>query len=150
MSQNNPIRVFVTHSWEISDDYLRVFEYLESARTFFYSNLSLPDQARPSGKEAEREQLRREMAQAEVVIGLPNLYKNASELIVFELTFAKAADKPVVLLRSFGTAVALPQALTSLADEIVDWDERALVDALRRQARHEDSNRWDTIEFKLD
>ena len=32
MSQNNPIRVFVTHSWEVSDDYLRVFEYLESAR----------------------------------------------------------------------------------------------------------------------
>ncbi len=150
MSQNNPIRVFVTHSWEVSDDYLRVFEYLESARSFFYSNLSLPDQARPAGKEGEREQLRREMAQAEVVIGLPALYAKHSELIVFELTFAKSANKPVVLLRNFGNAAALPTALTSLADEVVDWDERALVDALRRQARHEESNRWDTIEFKLD
>jgi hypothetical protein len=24
------------------------------------------------------------------------------------------------------------------------------VDAIRRQARHEDTTRWDTIEFKLD
>ena len=30
------------------------------------------------------------------------------------------------------------------------WDERALRDALRRQARHEETFRWDTIEFTLD
>ena len=29
-------------------------------------------------------------------------------------------------------------------------DERALTDALRRQARHEETTRWDSIEFKLD
>ena len=27
---------------------------------------------------------------------------------------------------------------------------RALVDAVKGQARHEESHRWDTIEFKLD
>ena len=32
----------------------------------------------------------------------------------------------------------------------IDPAERALVDAIRRQARHEDTTRWDTIEFKLD
>jgi hypothetical protein len=29
MSQANPLRIFVTHLWETTDDYLRVFEYLE-------------------------------------------------------------------------------------------------------------------------
>ena len=29
-------------------------------------------------------------------------------------------------------------------------NERAIVDALRRQARHEETMRWETIEFKLD
>ena len=43
MSQANPIRLFVTHAWEPDDDYLRVFEYLESARNFFYRNFSAPD-----------------------------------------------------------------------------------------------------------
>jgi len=41
-------------------------------------------------------------------------------------------------------------ALNGLFDETVSWDERALVDAVKRQARHEDTTRWDTIEFKLD
>ena len=46
MSQANPIRLFVTHIWEDSDDYLRVFEYLESARNFFYRNTARPISAR--------------------------------------------------------------------------------------------------------
>jgi len=56
----------------------------------------------------------------------------------------------VVTLGLFGSHAELPKAITDLSDEIVDWDERALVDAIRRQARHEDTTRWDTIEFKLD
>jgi hypothetical protein len=150
MSQNNPIRVFVTHAWEISDDYLRIFEYLESARNFFYKNLSAPDKAPAGGKEADREELRRQIAQAECVIALPGMYAKQSELLLFEMTFAKASDKPVVLMRPFGANLVMPTELTSMSDQIVDWDGRALVDAIKGQARHEDSNRWDTIEFKLD
>jgi hypothetical protein len=37
-----------------------------------------------------------------------------------------------------------------LADEVCPWNERSLVDALKRQARHEDTQRWDSIEFKID
>jgi hypothetical protein len=37
-----------------------------------------------------------------------------------------------------------------LADEVVPWDQRQLVDAVKRQARHEETTRFDTIEFKLD
>jgi hypothetical protein len=44
----------------------------------------------------------------------------------------------------------VPKALADLANDVVEWDERALVDAVRRQARHEDTARWDTIEFKID
>ena len=150
MSQNNPIRVFVTHAWETSDEYLRIFEYLESARNFFYKNLSAPNKAPAGGKEADREELRRQMAQAECVIALPGLYAKQSELLQFELTFAKASDKPVILMRPFGANAVLPKEITSLSDQIVEWDGRALVDAIKVQARHEESNRWDTIECKLD
>ena len=151
MSQNNPIRVFVTHAWETSDEYLRIFEYLESARNFFYKNLSAPDRApQGGGKEADREELRKQIGQSECVIALPGLYRAQSELMLFEMTFAKASDKPVILMRPFGANQVLPTAITSLSDQIVDWDGRALVDAIKAQARHEESNRWDTIEFKLD
>ena len=55
-----------------------------------------------------------------------------------------------MLLKHFGSAKPVPKAITDLANELIDWDDRALVDAIRRQARHEDTTRWDVIEFKLD
>jgi len=55
-----------------------------------------------------------------------------------------------VLLTLFGRDQPKIKALDGLIDETVAWDERALIDAVKRQARHEDTTRWDTIEFKLD
>jgi hypothetical protein len=149
MSQANPIRLFVTHLWENSDDYLRVFEYLESARNFFYRNSGKPE-LRPQGdKEALKEAWRKQISPVEVIIGLSSLYETSQDLLTFQLLYAQASQKPVVLMKPFGSQ-QVPKALADLADEIVDWDERALVDAIKRQARHEDTTRWDTIEFKMD
>lgn len=150
MSQANPIRLFVTHLWEPADDYLRVFEYLESSRNFFYKNFSAPDRRPSDDREAQRQELRAQIGPVEVVIGLSRLQAQNQDLLTFQLLYAKASQKPVVLLKPFGAAKDVPKALLDLADEVVDWDERALVDAIRRQARHEDTTRWDTIEFKLD
>jgi hypothetical protein len=150
MSQANPVRLFVTHVWEDSDDYLRVFEYLESARNFFYRNYSTPDRRPDGDKEALKEDLRRQIAPVEAVVALSSLFETHQDLFTFQLLYAQASQKPVVLMKPFGSRKDVPKAILDLADEIVDWDERALVDALRRQARHEDTTRWDTIEFKLD
>lgn len=150
MSQADPVRIFVTHCWETSDDYLRVFEYLESQRNFFYRNYSAPEQRPQGDKEALRENLRKQIAPCEAVIGLSSLFDAHQELFTFQLLFAQASHKPVILMKPFGARKEVPKAILDLANEVVDWDERALVDAIRRQARHEDTTRWDTIEFKLD
>jgi hypothetical protein len=151
MSQRDPIRVFVTHVWQASDDYLRVFEYLESARNFYYRNCSTPEKPPTgAGVEAQREDLRRQINAAEVVVALGSLAGTQPEMLVFQVNYAKASEKPVVLLGGFGKEIVVPSYISDLADEKIGWDERALVDAIRRQARHEESSRWDTIEFKLD
>jgi len=150
VSQANPIRLFVTHAWATSDDYLRVFEYLESAQNFFYRNYSTPE-VRPGGdKEALREDRRRQIAPTEGIIALSSLYETDRELLTFEMLFAQAGKKPVILMKPFGSGKAAPQTILDLATEVVDWDQRALVDAIRAHARHEKTGRWDTIEFKLD
>ena len=150
MSQANPLRLFVTHAWETSDDYLRVFEYLESARNFFYKNFSTPER-RPAGdKEALREDLRRQIAPAEGVIALSSLFDTHQELLTFQLLYAQASNKPVILMKPFGARKDVPKSILDLTSEVVEWDERGLVDAIRRQARHEETTRWDTFEFKLD
>jgi hypothetical protein len=151
MSQSDPIRVYTTHAWELSDDYLRVYEYLESARNFYYRNGSNPEQ-RPvdTSTEGQRDELRRQMAEAEVIVALSSLHASHRDLLVFQLHFAKASNKPVVLLPGFGCELPLPRTVTELIDLQASWDERALVDAIRREARHEETQRWDTIEFKID
>jgi hypothetical protein len=146
----NPIRLFVTHAWEDNDDYSRVFEYLEAPGTFYYQTTSLPQAKRPIDKESEREDLRRQISPCEVVVVLPAAYLAAPDLVLFQMQFAKAADRPIVALENFGSTLPLAKAITELADEVTGWNERGLIDALIRQARHEDTTRWDTIEFKLD
>ena len=146
----NPIRLFVTHAWEENDDYSRVFEYLEAPGTFYYQNSSQPHAKRPIDKESEREELRRQIAPCEVVIVLPAVYRSAADLVLFQLNFAKSADRPIVAMENFGSTAPLPKPIKDLADEVSAWNERALIDALMRQARHQESTRWDTIEFKLE
>jgi len=146
----NPIRLFVTHSWEENDDYTRVFEYLEASGTFYYLNTSQPQAKRPIDKESQREDLRRQIAPCEVVIVLPAVHRAAPELVLFQMTFAKAADRPIIAMENFGSTEPLARAIKDVADEVSAWNERSLIDALRRQARHQETTRWDTIEFKLD
>lgn len=150
MSKTNPILLFVTHVWEHSDDYLRTFEYLESARNFYYRNYSTPEKRPEGDKEALKEDLRRQIGPVEAVIALASLYEKHQDLLAFQLLYAQACSKPVILMKPFGTQRPVPKQLAELANEIIDWDERALVDAVRRQARHEDTTRWDVVEFKLD
>lgn len=151
MSQRDPIRVFVTHAWESGEDYQRVFEYLEGTRNFFYRNCSTPDKPPPDlSVESRREDLRRQINGCEVVIALSGLLDAHRDLLVFQVNYAKSQEKPVVLLGGFGREILVPAYLKDVVDAQVGWDGRALCDAVRRQARHEETQRWDTIEFKLD
>jgi hypothetical protein len=84
------------------------------------------------------------------MIVLPAVYQVAPELVLFQMNFAKSADRPIVAMENFGSTAPLPKAIRDLADEVSAWNERNLIDALRRQARHQESTRWDTIEFKLE
>ncbi len=120
MSQRDPIRVYVTHNFGESDDYGRVFEYLESARNFFYRNCSAPD-AQPQGstEEARREVLRRQIEPAEAVIALASLYAEQPDALLFQLHFAKASHKSVLLLPPFGRESAKIKAFEGLVDEYV-------------------------------
>ena len=149
ISQQNPVRVFVAHAFAADSDYLRVFEYLESSHNFYYRNCSDPDR-KPADKEAAKEELRRQIALAEIIIVPAASYRQHFDTIDFTLNCAKGLDKPVLVLQHFGVKEKLAVQLEALSDEIVEWNERDIADAIRRQARHEDTSRWDVVEFKLD
>lgn len=148
ISQDQPVQLFVGHAFEPTPDYHRVFEYLESSHNFYYRNCSA---LQPPGDERQDLlQMREQIARAEVVIVPASLYQEQTQWVEFQLECARVLEKPIIVLENFGTKAPLPVALQRQGDEIVEWDVRALVDAIRRQARHEDTTRWDVIDFKLD
>jgi len=150
VTQKNPIRLFVCHVWVEDEDYHRIFEYVESSPNFFYRNTSTPD-ARPSGdKEALRESLRKQIVEAEVMILPAALYRRNMDWVEFQMHCAKAYDKPIIVLEPFGSTDTIAPAVQELADDVVPWDQRQLIDAIKREARHEETTRFDMIEFKLD
>lgn len=150
VTQKNPVRLFVAHLWAEDDDYHRIFEYIESSDNFFYRNTSRPEARPPGDKEAGRESLRQQITEAEIVIVPAALYRRSTEWVEFQMHCAKAFDKPLIALEPFGGKDTIAPAVQELADELVPWDQRQLVDAIKRQARHEETTRFDVIEFKLD
>ncbi len=150
MSERNPIRVFVTHAFGQHPDYHRVFEYLETASNFFYLNCSDPnDVPAAGGKEALRDALLAQIKKAEAVIVLSSLFAENRDWITYEMDAAQALDLPIVALEPFGGTAKVPDEVARRAAEVVGWNERSMADALRRQARHEDTTRWDVIEFEM-
>jgi hypothetical protein len=147
MSEHNPIKVFVSHMFTADVDYLRVFEYLESVERFYYVNVSAPEGTPDGGAEGIKSALRDQIAASEVVILLASLHGEHRDWVEFQLNAAKALQKPVILLESFGRTTIMPGDLATKADEVVAWNERELVDAIKRLARDEDTARWEVIDF---
>ena len=151
MSEENPIRVFVTHNFQESDDYLRIFEFLESMERFVYLNCSKPESMpETGGLDSIKEELIVQIKECEAVIVLASQYMDNNDLTKFQLDVAEANEKPLIAIRPFGGVAETPQELVDRVNEHIEWNEREIVDALKRQARLEDTSRWETIEFTLD
>lgn len=150
MSEDNPIRVFVTHMFSSHPDYHRVFEYLESAANFFYRNCSNPeDMPTTGGPEAIKEKLLEQIRSAEVVVVLSTMFSENQSLITYQMDAAQASELPILALEPFGGMGKVPAEVEARAAEVVGWNDRTIVDAIRREARHEDTQRWETIEFDM-
>ena len=148
MSEDNPIRVFVTHNFDESDDYLRVFEFLESDDRFYYLNVSRPENIpQGGGIEAIKNELIAQIKAAEVVIVLPAAYGTANDLVSYAMDVADANDIGMIAVRPYGGMTETPQAIVDRVKEHIEWNNREMIDALKRVARGEDTARWEVIDF---
>ncbi len=148
VAKDNPIRVFVTHTFTETDDYLRVFEFLESVDTFFYLNTSKPGNVPESGgMEAIKDELILQIKECEAVIVLASLYAEEGDLVSYQMDVAEANEKPLIVIRPFGGIMETSPDLVERVKEHVEWNDREMVDALKRQARLEETSRWDVVDF---
>ncbi len=148
MSEKNPIRVFVTHAFAESDDYLRVFEFLESVDRFYYLNVSKPENV-PSegGLEAIKDELIQQIKASEVVVVVPDVFGHKSDLVGYMMDVADANGINMVAIKPFGGLAETAPEVVERAKEHIEWNNRELVDAIKRQGRGEDTARWEVIDF---
>jgi hypothetical protein len=148
VSEDNPIRVFVTHNFVEDDDYLRVFEFLEGVERFFYLNCSKPENVpEAGGLEAIKEELINQIKESEAVIVLATHFNDNREMVSFQMDVAEADGKPLIAIRPYGGLIETADELVERVKEHIEWNAREIADALRRQARLEDTARWDVIDF---
>ena len=148
MSEQDPIRIFVTHAFNESDDYLRIFEFLECVDRFYYLNVTRPEDApKTGGMEEIKDILIQQIKVAETVIIVPSLLETHPDLLNFMMDGADAGGKPMIVIRPFGGVTETPKALVDRANEHIAWNAREIVDAIKRQARLEDTQRWDVVDF---
>jgi hypothetical protein len=148
VSENNPIRVFVTHAFEETDDYLRVFEFLESVERFFYLNVSKPENLpERGGVDAIKDELIQQIKASEAVVVIADVYERQPELVNYMLDVAEANNIGIVALRPFGGVLETADEIIGRAQEHIEWNDRELVDAIKRQGRGEDTARWEVIDF---
>lgn len=148
MSENNPIRVFVTHVFEESDDYLRVFEFLESVDRFYYVNVSKPENIpAEGGVEAIKDELIEQIKAAEAFVVVAGAYEKKGELVNYMMDVAEANNIGMIAIRPFGGLSETPQSIVERVNEHVEWNAREMVDAIKRQGRGEETARWEVLDF---
>ena len=147
MSEQNPIRVFATHCFEENDDYLRVFEFLESVDRFYYLNVSKPENVPAAGgAQAIREELIAQIKQAETVLLLASVYDQRPDLVRIMMDVAKASKIKMIGIRPYGVQ-DMPEEIVERAEEVIGWNDREMVDAIKRYARGEETARWEVLDF---
>lgn len=148
MSESNPINVFATHTFEESFDYLRVFEFLEGLDRFFYINVSKPENIPGSGGlQAIKDELIEQIKAAEAVFVLSSVYEDKPDLVKFMMDVAEANQTNMIAIRPFGSGAETPPEMIERCQENIGWNDREMADALRRQARGEDTARWEVLDF---
>ena len=49
----------------------------------------------------------------------------------------------------YGQVSEVPEEIRERCNAVAPWNERMMIDVILREARHEATNRWETIEFEL-
>ena len=128
-------RIFISHAWQYHSDYDRLIRLLNEAPNFRYRNYSVPrhDPLHVRSKEELKEELRQQIRPVQVVLILSGMYVDYSEWIQFEMDYAHQLEKPIIGIKPWGSE-RIPRPVQEKVVEIVGWNTRSIVDAIRRYA----------------
>lgn len=126
-------RLFISHSWDYSEEYERMVDLLSDANYFDFRNYSVPEEDAidtTSDDELEDELREGQIKPSSVVIALAGLYSSYSDWIGREIRIADDEDKPILGVEPWGSENT-SDYVERHADRMVGWNTDSVVEAVR-------------------
>ena len=129
--------LFISHSWSYGDAYDKLVEMLNEAPRFEYKNYSVPkdDPVHDADNAAELlAAIKKQMQYASIVLVMAGKYSTYSKWINEEIAISARGfenPKPLIGITAFG-AQQISSTVQKAADEVVKWQSKSIVDAIRK------------------
>ena len=130
--------LFISHSWTYTDAYKKLVNLLDQAKNFKYHNYSIPkdDPAHVGSDRELSEAIRNQMQPCGTVLVLAGVYASHSKWIDKEIKIARSSfsgPKPILAIEPWGSEKT-SQMVKDNADQIVGWNTKSIVSAIRELA----------------
>ncbi len=128
--------LFISHSWNCSNQYDGLVALLDEKLYFDYKNYSVPknDPIHDANSDKELKQaIKQQMAPCGVVLILAGVYASCSKWIDIGINLAQSGfqfPKPIIAIEYWGSERTSVKVKNS-ADRIVKWQVNSVVDAIR-------------------
>jgi hypothetical protein len=130
-------RLFISHSWAYEDAYEKLVNLLHGQPNFLWTDYSVPkdDPIHDAPNQtALFNAIKAQMAPVNCVVILAGVYSTHSKWINKEIELAKAVfNKPLIAIEPWGSE-RTSQVVKDNADEIVKWNGRSIVAAIRKHS----------------
>ena len=124
--------LFISHSWNYSDAYIKVVGMLEDGR-IEYKNHSVPkdDPIHTRGTDRELEQaIRNKMSGTHCIIIMAGVYSSYSKWIQKEIKIALEMGKPIIAIKPWAQT-RISTIVQNNSDIMVGWNSKSIIDAIR-------------------
>lgn len=128
--------LFISHAWQYNDDYYRLVDLLDNANNFEWVNYSVPEH-KPADIDNTTELAKAlwdHMRPTQCVLVISGMYVAYRKWIKYEIEQASAWQKPIIGIKPWGNE-NLPNAVSSVATQMVGWHTSSIVEAVRHHSR---------------
>ncbi|MFW9924936.1 MAG: TIR domain-containing protein [Candidatus Thorarchaeota archaeon] len=131
MSQGKRVRLFISHSWDYSDEYVELVNFLRNLTEFNFYNYSVPKH-NPLKADNDKElltELCEQLRGCHILVVLATMRPSYSDWIQKEILIANVYGKPVLAIKP-KKQKRISSFLITYSDKIVPWNTRSIRKAI--------------------
>jgi hypothetical protein len=135
MPQLKEYTVFISHSWDYDNHYMRLVEMLNEAKLFnvAYEEATKSNPINSQNAQYIKVTLSKKISNSNIVLGLAGMYASYSDWMKWELEKAVQLGIPIVGIIPWGQE-RVSNIVSEKAKELVRWNTDPIISAIRRNA----------------